>query len=147
VYDSVQNEVIFCRAFDRNKNRSYYLVHADYDQRENYDSFNYQNVKSHKLETDEDFLEKLNAILNGIPYDERIVIPLDLTKEEKLTLMELAHEKDMSLNKFVEYLIENFIHETKLNQALQDHMSEYDTIDFADSDYDDLYEVNVSNTW
>ena len=57
------------------------------------------------LETVEDFREKANAIVQGIEYDERIMIPLDITDAELLMLMRAAHALDITFNQFVELAV------------------------------------------
>jgi hypothetical protein len=57
------------------------------------------------LETVEDFREKANAIVQGIEYDERIMIPLDMTDAEMLMLMRAAHALDITFNQFVELAV------------------------------------------
>lgn len=57
------------------------------------------------LETPEDFMEKASAIIKGIEYDERIIVPLDMTDEEMLIVMRAAHELDITVNQFVELAI------------------------------------------
>lgn len=73
------------------------------------------------LETDEDFLEKCNAIVHYQPYDTRVQIPLELDKEEIFKLMSLAHQRDVTLNELVEDLIR-----TQLNliQAQENYYKE-----------------------
>jgi hypothetical protein len=58
-----------------------------------------------ELETEEDILEKTNEIMTGQPYDKRSVIPLELDKDDLYMLMLQAHEKDLTLNKYVESAI------------------------------------------
>ena len=64
------------------------------------------------LETKEDWLEKANAIVEGLDYDTRVSVPLELSDEDLLTYMKAAHERDMTFNQFVEEAI---------RQAAKDH--------------------------
>lgn len=57
------------------------------------------------LETPEDFMQKASAIVKGIGYDERIIIPMEMTDAEMLILMRAAHELDITLNQFVELAV------------------------------------------
>ena len=61
------------------------------------------------LEVEEDWLEKANAIMNGEEFDTRVQIPLTLEKDELHKLMEMAHERDVTLNKMVEIILEEMI--------------------------------------
>jgi hypothetical protein len=45
----------------------------------------------------------------GIDYDTRVQMPLDLPEEDMFLMMKMAHEKDMTLNKFVEDLLRQYI--------------------------------------
>lgn len=70
------------------------------------DSSKFKNIK---IEIPEDILEKIDAVVNDKKFDSRITIPLDLTKDEIYKLMALAHEKDMTLNKYVEFILQKVI--------------------------------------
>ena len=61
------------------------------------------------LETEEDWLEKAEAISIGTGFDERIQVPLTLSKDEMHKLMVMAHERDVTLNKMVEIILEEMI--------------------------------------
>ena len=61
------------------------------------------------LETTEDWLQKARAIMRGEDFDTRIQVPINLEKDELFKLMELAHERDVTLNKMVEIILEEMI--------------------------------------
>jgi hypothetical protein len=61
------------------------------------------------LDLPEDILEKANAVYNGVDYDTRIMIKLDLGHDDEHLLMTMAHEADMPLNQFVEKIIRDDI--------------------------------------
>lgn len=65
------------------------------------------------LETEEDFLEKAEAIFTGKSFDERVQIPLDLDRDELYTLMEMAHKQDITLNQMVEQILWNVLNAEK----------------------------------
>ena len=54
------------------------------------------------LEEDDDWFQKAIAIASGQDYDVRVTIPLDLDDDTVFTLMKMAHERDLTLNEFVE---------------------------------------------
>lgn len=58
------------------------------------------------LGTDEDFIEKASAIRQGIAYDTRVSIPLQLTDDELFVLFKLAHSHDMTFNDYIAKIIE-----------------------------------------
>ena len=64
-----------------------------------------------RLELPEDMLNKINSLVHNLPFDDRIVVPLDLSEDDLFKLMKLAHEKDMTLNKFIELLISQLIND------------------------------------
>lgn len=61
------------------------------------------------LETTDDFLNKANRIIRGESFDTRIQVPLDLDKEELFRLMTMAHERDITMNKMVEVILQQEI--------------------------------------
>ena len=69
----------------------------------------WDDVKWIDLETEEDFLEKASAIFKGEDFDKRVSVPLNLSKEELFTMMQLAHEKDITLNELVVEILQAVI--------------------------------------
>jgi len=57
------------------------------------------------LEVQDDWLTKASSILRGELFDERIKVPLNLSKDEMFQLMQMAHDRDITLNKLVEELL------------------------------------------
>jgi hypothetical protein len=68
------------------------------------------------LESDDDFIQKAIAIIEGTEYDTRVTVPLTMPDDELLQLMVMAHERDMTLNKFVEHVLEQKIQQLKEEQ-------------------------------
>lgn len=73
----------------------------------------WDDVKWIDLETEEDFLEKAKAIFNGLEHDKRIQVPLELEDDIMLKLCMEAHKRDVTLNKFVEEILQTLIDTTK----------------------------------
>lgn len=73
----------------------------------------WDDVKWYDLETEEDWLYKAEAISIGTGFDERIEVPLTLDHDELFRLMQLAHERDITLNKMVEILLQEAIDKHK----------------------------------
>jgi hypothetical protein len=70
------------------------------------------------LEVAEDFCTKANAIFNGLDFDPRIEVPLDLEDDLILELALEAHKRDITLNKMVELVLEKAIKEhNKVNET------------------------------
>jgi len=58
------------------------------------------------LEVDDDWLEKAHAIFNGLSFDNRVTVPLDLDDATMLQLCMEAHKRDITLNKMIEQILE-----------------------------------------
>lgn len=69
------------------------------------------------LETDEDFMEKFSAIVNGAKYDTRIQVPLTLDNDQLFMLMQQAHEHDLTLNAYVEQILKHTIEAINTEQS------------------------------
>lgn len=63
------------------------------------------------LEVPEDFIQKLTAVVEGKPFDDRVVISLDISDEDFLFLAKQAHERDITFNEYVAELITNYVEE------------------------------------
>lgn len=57
------------------------------------------------LEVEADILEKLRAITEGRPYDERVQIELNFDDETLDFLFRTAHERDITLNQLIENIL------------------------------------------
>ncbi len=66
----------------------------------------WDEVKWVDLDLTEDFLEKLKAIMDGEPFDDRVQIQLDLTDAEILRLALMAHERDITFNQMCVEILE-----------------------------------------
>lgn len=63
------------------------------------------------LEVDEDFLEKAKAIWNGLPFDERVQVPID--EDVWLELAKEAHKRDITINQLTELILNEEINRHK----------------------------------
>lgn len=68
------------------------------------------------LDNTQDFLSKVNSIVNERPYDTRVSIPIDLEDHEIFELMKRAHEQDITLNKLIENILTTVIEREKNKQ-------------------------------
>ena len=66
------------------------------------------------LDVADDFIQKCLAIKAGEEYDTRVLVPLTLDRDQLFLLMHLAHEKDLTLNEFVEDILTDIINSKKL---------------------------------
>jgi len=113
VYDIVSQEVLEIMAEDHFAGRTYLWQVEDV---KSHELNRFRNVKLGnivELETEEDILEKSEAIFNGVPYDNRIVIPLNITDAEFVTYAKAAHQLDITLNQFFEKAISSMIDKLK----------------------------------
>jgi hypothetical protein len=78
----------------------------------------WDDVKWIDLETDEDFLEKAKAMFNGQEYDTRVKIEFDLDDDTILKLSMEAHNRDITLNKMIEIILQEVIDRHRVNGTL-----------------------------
>lgn len=116
-FDTQHQTVYQVEAFDYQNNRAYRLMHSDCvedyqneaDMRQVDPDEAWDGVKFVDLETEEDWLNKAQAIVIGEDYDTRVDIPLRLDDDHLFELMKQAHERDMTFNEFVEQALKDFI--------------------------------------
>jgi hypothetical protein len=74
----------------------------------------WDEVKYIDLDLEQDFLEKSIAIFNGKEFDKRVQMEVDLDDETMLALAKGAHERDITINKYIEEVLLHLIdRETK----------------------------------
>ena len=69
----------------------------------------WDDVNWYDLETQEDWLTKARAIMRGEEFDRRIDVPLELDDDTLFRLFKMAHERDITLNKMVEIVLQEVI--------------------------------------
>lgn len=120
VFDTEDQTVYQASVYDYRNNRAYRMInpaHAAQHLTEatdrNVDADQaWDDVKYIELEVVEDFLDKARAIIaEEIDYDTRIQVPLDLSNDMLYNMMKLAHEQDITLNQFVEQILQQAIKE------------------------------------
>ena len=126
VFDTDTQTVYMVEVCDYKNDRAYRLINPDWVKTyNNYGKVHYpessneawDGVNFVDLETDEDWLEKSRAIVNGVEYDTRVSIPLDFSDEELLKYMTLAHERDMTFNEFITEALQQAIEAHKQDPA------------------------------
>ena len=114
IFSPRTQEVYEVQACDYKHNRAYRLIHGDYrDEKVNDEAWD--DTKWIDLECDDDWIQKTLSIVAGEDYDTRVEVPIDLTDEELLKYMKLAHERDMTFNQFVEEALRTAIKDYKSN--------------------------------
>ena len=123
IYDLKNQQIYEVTAHDFMMSKSYRMINPKYKpaydkevKDRKLDDMAYDDVEYIDLEVEEDFLEKLTAILNYETYDTRIQVPLDLDRDKMYELMQQAHKADMSLNEYVESLLRRVVDEVNLTE-------------------------------
>ena len=119
VFDSATQEMFQVEIFDTARQVNYVFIaeahraaHAAEAKERNID-FNDNDFKTVELEVIEDWLEKARAIIAGQEYDTRVIIPVDFSEAELLTVFKAAHKLDITLNQFVTRALEAVMAEHK----------------------------------
>lgn len=73
------------------------------------------------LEVFEDWKTKAEAIRDGLPYDLRVSVPLEIPDDDLLKYMIAAHNRDMTFNQFVEEALKEAIAMAKLDEMAESH--------------------------
>ena len=122
VFNKQTQTVFEMTAIDYKKNNIYRWINpdyiADYKKECKKRSVDFKNAWDKEeyidIEVEDDILEKARAIARDKKYDTRIQVPLDLKKKELYLLMKIAHEHDMTLNKYVESVLTRVLDEQKV---------------------------------
>ena len=117
IFDTKTQVVYEVQAHDYVHNRAYRMINEDFQKKAKKEArkrdvnrnMAWDDVDYVDLETDEDFLEKAQAIVNGTDYDTRVQVPLELDDDTMFQMMRMAHERDLTLNEFVEDLLREFL--------------------------------------
>lgn len=117
VFSTKSQKVYMVEVCDYTNDRAYRLINPKYRNKFDKEAKKHGSVANQAwddvdytdLETDADFMEKAQAIVANKEYDSRISVPVDFTNEEILKYAMLAHEKDITLNQFIEQALQDFI--------------------------------------
>ena len=121
VFSTETQEVFEVEVCDYTNERAYRLINTAYKQafddeaesRGEYANQAWDDVDYIDLDVDEDFLVKLEAIVNGKDYDTRVQVQVDFSDEELFKYMKFAHEQDITFNQLVEQAIKAAIMDSK----------------------------------
>ena len=133
VFSTKSQKVYEVEVCDYTNDRAYRLINPKYKERHANEATErgvlanqaWDDVDYTDLETEEDFLEKLTAIVNGEVYDTRVSIPVDFTDEELLKYMKLAHDRDMTFNAFIEEALREAIENVKNGSLTKEHAQRF----------------------
>jgi hypothetical protein len=121
VFDPNTQTVYQMEAHDYPGEKSFRWTHPDYREAHTAEArerdVNVQQAWDHvnfvDIESAEHLLRISRAIVQGQPYDQQVSVPIDLTDEEWYQLMRQAHEHDVTLNQWVQQLLERAILDAK----------------------------------
>jgi hypothetical protein len=117
IFDTYDQTVYEVQAHDYTNQRAYRMINEDYakkmrkeSKRRNIDKDEaWDDVRYTTLEVDDDFIQKCLAIKAGEDYDTRVSVPIDLDDSTIFQMMKMAHERDITLNEFVEDMLRQYI--------------------------------------
>lgn len=117
MFDTRDQTVYQVDVSDYQNNRAYRLTNPDFvdayraeaNSRQINPTEAWEGVNYTELETVADFIKKADAIINGVDYDTRVEIELDLDDATITQLMHLAHQNDITLNQMVEKTLKQFL--------------------------------------
>jgi len=126
VFDTENQTVYEVEVCDYTNERAYRIINPEYKKAHDTEAKRrsasadeaWDCVKFVDLEVDEDWLEKAEAIVDGLDYDTRVSIPIELPDEELLYLFKMAHERDMKFNDFVEDILKQALEKYERNPEL-----------------------------
>lgn len=110
-FDTGTQDVYMVESCDYKHKRAYRLINPNWNQayedyakvhNPEYANQAWDDINYVDLESDDDWIQKALAIKAGEDYDTRVSIPLDIPEDELLVIFKAAHERDMTLNQFVE---------------------------------------------
>lgn len=121
LFDTQSQEVYQAEAWDYARDRYYRWQNPQYidahvqearlrniDPNEAYDGHKFID-----LEVTSDFLDKARSIVQGLDYDTRVEVPLELDDDLLFWAMKAAHEQDITFNQFMEELLKTKLDELK----------------------------------
>ena len=130
VFDTKTQEVYEVQAHDYANNRAYRLINPDYvkankkeakrrgvSRREAWDDVDYVD-----LETDADWLSKAQAIASGQEYDSRVDVPMDLEDDLVFEMMKQAHDRDITLNQYVELILKQAMNKPQDTDSFEERL-------------------------
>lgn len=127
VFDTKTQVVYEMDICDYKNRRAYRWIHPDYRNSYKNAAVNWgadkdqawDDVKYIDLETVEDMLDKAQSIVDGLDYDTRIQVPIELPDDELMTLFKMAHERDMTFNDFIVEVIKEQIARIEQDQNIK----------------------------
>jgi hypothetical protein len=141
IFDTKDQTVYEVQAHDYVHQRAYRMINEDFrkkmkkeSKRRNVDKDEaWDNVDYVDLEVDDDFFQKALAIRAGEDYDTRVSVPVDISDEDLLQYMKLAHERDITFNELVEEALRHAIAEVEAGR-----LTKKDAKRFLEENYSEI---------
>ena len=126
VFSTKTQKVYSVEVGDYTNDRAYRMINPDYVKKHNKEAKSrdvlgdqaWDDVDYVDLEVDDDFIQKCLAIKAGEEYSTDVSIPLDLSDEDMLQFMKLAHEADMTFNAYVNQVLRKMVDEFNADPEL-----------------------------
>lgn len=129
IFDRTTKEVFLCEVLDMKNARSYRYFFTEEHQKAHkayierlsraFKDVDYNDKPWITLDVEEDFFDKLTAIVKGEEYDARVEMPLNLTDEEFLLVAKQAHQLDITINQYIERVLTLAVTELKAHNGDQ----------------------------
>jgi len=121
IFDTVTQVVYEVTVIDNVNGRGYRMINPQFRKRYNKECRRrkvdgqemWEGANYVDLEVEEDFLEKLVAIVHEREYSTDVSIPVDLSDEEILALSLEAHRRNITLNELMIHALESYIEQHK----------------------------------
>jgi hypothetical protein len=121
IFDTVTQVVYEVTVIDNVNRRGYRMINPQFRKRHKKECRRrgvnkqemWEGAEYTDLEVEEDFLEKLVAIIHEKEYSTDICIPVDLTNEEILALSLEAHRRNITLNELMNHALECYVEQHK----------------------------------
>lgn len=112
-FDTKTQEVYEVQIHDYRNQRAYRMINPEFVKKHKKEAKRraveykeaWDNVDYVDLEVDDDWIQKALAVEAGEVYDTRVSVPLVLDRDQMYDLMTMAHERDITLNELVEFVL------------------------------------------
>ena len=141
IFDTKDQSVYEVQAHDYVHNRAYRMINEDFAKKMKKEAKRrdvnkdqaWDDVDYIDLDVDDDFIQKCLAIAAGEDYDTRVSVPIDITDEDLLQYMKLAHERDITFNQFVEEALRHVLEEVEAGR-----LTKADAQNFVEENYSEI---------
>lgn len=141
IFDSVDQTVYSLELWDYANDREYRWIHPGYIKKHmkacaKHDVDVWESIDDRNfidLDVAGDILEKISKVVAGEPYDERVQIQVDMSEEDMLQYMKLAHSMDITFNELVERALREAIDDVESGRLTKE-----DARRFIEEDYSEI---------